>query len=347
METEFRDFLMYHTRRLSSELGIRCKNVKPSSCVISFDVLSLAISRDKRLSKYLKPKIQSPSGVYRICADILSHYNNPLGIRMCLVLLTPYIAYAEKHQAPSLWNRVVGRVAYICRGDSYIYTLYALLLQRHEQLTPYPSDVGRLFKKAYYIDKTNTLASRNRFIDKRLFITDVSYFKIQMKAHSCKRVYTLSFLILLLSCVMDFIPLPYGEGLFEIDSELLSHLMFFTTVLVIGFAVSEFINPDPGYIRSIPIIILTLIVGIFISLSTPIDCFAGAMSEILLLITLLSAIRYLVIIQGRRVSENIMLIVPDIPSRPYLHAILHNRALGIGLLILIADVIAIIARCCL
>ncbi len=184
----------------------------------------------RKLSKLLIPKVQNPAGVYAICSDIQYRESGSEDAKIqCLVLLTAYIHYAEKHQAPSFFNRLVGRVRYVCTDDSYVYSLCADLLRALEGSDS--GSIGRLYEKAYYLDEGNPNAAhyvRSGGKDSKCCLAD-SYAKVHGFTRNLKKCFMFTSLLTVITVFMDFVPIYLGCP----EGELPDRIIFYCSELLL------------------------------------------------------------------------------------------------------------------
>ncbi|WII08197.1 hypothetical protein PED39_03070 [Methanomassiliicoccales archaeon LGM-RCC1] len=298
------------------------------------------LSRIRKYSRQMKPKVQSPKGVYQICSAIYSRYDDVSAMEMCMTLLTGYIRYAEKHQSPSLMNRIVGRKDYISEGDSYVYTLMGDTIEAYGTMYGLRYNANHLYSKAYSLDVDNLRASSKVDLeDSRIGSLGNDYGKIHDRALLLKDMYKVLTIILMITCIMDFIGLGDDDPSYEHYSAIYSMFIMIGPVWIL-MNVLKLTRQLGSSIRLVSTVILAILGTYFLDLCTgSCDTILRFGPWLILTTLIIMASAYLIILDGHRVSERITL-TRNNPESKWHRPLWNHKSIIIGMVVLLAETMA-------
>jgi hypothetical protein len=137
-----------------------------------FETLSkerIKFKKDKKtMLKKIKPMVQAPNQIIRICINELTKYNWDMdSVKYSIVVTHEFLEYAKKQQDETKgWNKISGRSKYSSPNDSWVRTLYGILLycKYKEESALSKSNIEKIreiFSKAVDSDVDNELAKLN------------------------------------------------------------------------------------------------------------------------------------------------------------------------------------------
>ena len=137
-----------------------------------FETLSkeyVKFEKDKKLMlKKIKPMVQAPNQIIRICINELTKHNWDMdSVKYSIVVTHEFLEYAKKQQDETKkWNKISGRSKYSSPNDSWVRTLYGILLyckQKEESgfSRSNMEKIREIFSKAVDSDIDNELAKLN------------------------------------------------------------------------------------------------------------------------------------------------------------------------------------------
>ena len=246
---------------------------------------------------------------------------------------------------------MVGRTDYVCKGDSYLYSLCAQLLEDYATLqnsSADTDDLERLYKKSYLINKDNPLARYKTRPNNHTYETVTQKeFNKYVKLTKSKEICAIYFIFWILTCFLDFAPIPLEWRTFSFQDGSLSILYEGILLSAVIATAACYVNVKIG--REMPTkglliigVVIATIISYFTYQTNVIQNWAGIASEFLFVLTLFSIFVYSTKIHGLKTPERLMISTSYSHCGKWRQTLRKNKlAWGVAVLMILADAAAI------